>query len=49
LYWLSGLCRYYKYASGYNTVYNIIKHCVDNKLTVTEARDYIQLNYISNS
>lgn len=46
LYLLSSICIEYKYSEEYNTSYSIIKHCVDNKLNVTEAKNYIQTNFI---
>ena len=46
LYLLSSFSGMYFNTNEYDIVYGIIKHCVDNKLNVTEAKNYIQTNFI---
>ena len=47
LYLLTSMCSEYEYTNEYNIIYGIIKHCVDNSLTVTDAKTYIETNFIN--
>ena len=47
LYLLTSMCSEYKYTNEYNIIYGIIKHCVDNSLIVTDAKTYIETNFIN--